>query len=147
MPTYLSPVEFASVRASIDVSLDISNLPDDVIALPMYRDEAERWVTTMNPMAATYLPGTPEYLKTQVAAIYACAALILPAVPNLTSESYGTEFRYTRKELDMNAMQNQLWSRAMTALRSAQGGTGVVPADEKPPVRFVFTLARGRRGA
>jgi hypothetical protein len=146
MPTYLSPVEFAAVRAAIDISLDISNLSDDVIALPMYRDEAERWVVTMNPLAVTYEPGSDAYLKTQVAAIYACAALITPAVPNLTSEAYGQGFRYTRKEIDIVATQKLLWERAMTALRSVQGGSANTPAvSETPPVRFIFTRGQANR--
>lgn len=144
MPKYLTAAEYPAVRAAIDVSLDASNLPDAVIALPMYADDAERWVVEQNPLAPTYTAGSDEFLKTQVAAIYACAALILPAVPNLTSESFSQAERYTREAIDVTAMQATLWARARSAIR----GVLVVEPDTtiRPPVRFLFTTAKGRRG-
>lgn len=144
MPEYLTPAEFPSIRAAIDVSLDASNLPDDVIGLPMYRQDAERWVVAMNPLAAAYELGSEPYLKTQVAAIYACAALVLPSVPQLTGESYGTAFRYTRKEVDPAALQQSLWDRARGAIRAALGEEAL---EVRAPARFIFTRAKGRRGA
>lgn len=143
MPEYLSLAEYPAVRAAIDVSLDASNLPDDVIGLPMYAQEAERWVLAVNPLAATYTVGTTEYKQTQVAAIYACAALCVPAVPQLTSESYGQAMRYTRKEVDALALADALWGRAKSAIQAV---VGAPEAEARPPVRFIFTRACGRRG-
>ena len=139
MAMYLTPAEFPAVRAAIDISLDASNLPDDVVALPMYAPEAERWVLAMNLVAAGYAPGSEAYLKTQVAAIFACAALVVPAVPNLTGEWWGNEARYTRKEFDPVALQATLWERARSALRSA--APLPVEAVGAAPRRFIFARA------
>lgn len=145
MGIYLSAAEYPAVRGAIDISLDQKALPDEVLALPQYAGDAERWIIGQNPLAATYEAGTDEYLGMQVAAIYACAALVLPAVPNLTSESYGAGYRYTRKELDTATLVESLWQRASNAIKAV---TGVVaPSAGRIPTRFIFTVATGRRGA
>jgi hypothetical protein len=145
VPAYLTASEYPAVRAAIDVSLDASNLPDAVISLPMYAQEAERWVLAQNPLAATYAPNTDAFKRMQVAAIYACAALILPALPQLTAEVYGQAYRYTRQEVDATAQQNALWARARASIQAELGDDETVVSG--PPLRFIFARAEGRRGA
>lgn len=141
---FLTNAEYPAVRAAIDISLDPTNLPDDVIALPVYAGEAEQWVLAMNPLAGTYTTGSAEYLRMQVAAIYACAALVAPSVPVITGETFGQDHRYTRKDVDMAALAEKLWERARSAINAV---IGVTEADSRPPRRFIFTRASGRRGA
>jgi hypothetical protein len=144
MVQYLSTGQFPGVRAAIDISLDASNLPDDVIDLPQYRGDAERWIVASNPDAATYAPGSEQYQTTQVAAIYACAALIGPAVPMLTGETYSDGYRYTRDKVDPLALADSLWLKARQALAAAMD-TDVPALTERAPSRFVFTRAPGNR--
>ena len=140
---YITPAEFPAIRAALDISLDAANLPDAVIALPQYAGQAELWVKTNEPDAALYMPGSEEYIRTTIAAIYACAAYIAPALPNITSESYGDAMRYTRKEVDMAVLEANLWSRARGALPHL---TGNVSQTGKAPSRFIFTLATATSG-
>jgi hypothetical protein len=136
---YITPAEFPAIRAALDISLDASNLPDAVINLPMYAGQAELWIVANDPLAPTYTPGSEAYIRTTIAAIYACAAYIVPALPNITSESYGDAMRYTRKEADMAKLEAALWTRARGALPSLAGSGA--DGGSTPPARFVFTLA------
>lgn len=142
---YITPAEYPAVRAALDISLDAANLPDAVIALPQYAGQAELWIRANDPNAAGYVPGTEEYIRTTIAAIYATAAYIVPALPNITSETYGDAMRYTRKEYDPAKLEASLWTRARGALPNLTGSSSAAPG--KPPARFIFTLASddGRR--
>lgn len=139
---FLSEAEYPAIRASIDISLSTSNLKDAVIGLAPYKGQAEAWVLTELPEAAAYAPGTPEYLAAQRAAIYACAALLAPAVPVITGETFGN-FRYTREKYDPEAVASALWGKARTAISEAAGDT---PASSTTGSRFFFGTVKGRRG-
>lgn len=143
MPDYLTSAEYPAIRAAIDISMDVSNLPDDVIGLSIYEQEAERWVAIVHPLSDTYAAGTVEFRTVQTAAIYACAALVAPAVPTLTGETYEDGYRYTRDKVDTGALQLALWERARAALQTLME---VSSGDSKPPRRFIFTRACGARG-
>jgi len=140
---YITPAEYPAIRAALDISLDASNLPDAVIALPQYAGQAELWIAANDPNSVSYFPGSEERIRTTIAAIYACAAYIVPALPNITSESYGDAMRYTRKEVDMAVLEANLWSRARGALPNLTSST---PQTGKPPARFIFTLATSGYG-
>jgi hypothetical protein len=141
MVDLLTDAESPSIRAAIDITLSPKNLPDAVVALPQYRDEAVRWVRRQDANVDTYSPDSDEFKQAQVAAIYACAALLVPFVPNLTGETYGSDYRYTRKEVDANALMAYLWKRAGEAI----GENNPAPVTETPH-RTIFTKACGRRG-
>lgn len=142
MPEFLTPAEFPGVRAALDITLAAGNLPDAIIALPQYKGEAEFWVLGADPLAATYLPGSEAYERARVAAIYACAALLVPALPILTAETWGEVYRYTRKEFDPIKLQDALWQRARSTLAATgDAGGGQADAAARAPARFVFTLA------
>jgi hypothetical protein len=139
---FLTAAEYPAIRAAIDISLDAGVLPDEVIGLPTYAGEADRWVLATNPAAATYTPGSDQYGAAQSAAIFACAAMLVQAVPMLTGETWGQAYRYTRKDVDLGSLEASLWDRARTALSRASGDIPT-PDSGKPPSRFVF----GRVGA
>jgi len=137
---FLTAAEFPAIRASIDISLDTSSLPDDIIGLSTYAGEAERWVMATDPLAVTYTPGTDEFDAARAASIFACAAMLVQAVPMLTGETWGGAYRYTRKDVDLAALESSLWDRARTALTRASGETPT-PTTGKPPSRFIFGKA------
>lgn len=132
----LTVAEFPAVRAAIDITLDAKSLPDEVIGLPTYAGEAERWVLATDPASVLYTPGSDQYAQAQVAAIFACAAMLVPMVPMLTGETYGQAYRYTRKEVDQAALEASLWDRARTALSRASGDAPV-PTDKAPDRKSV----------
>jgi hypothetical protein len=138
MPSYITPAEFPAVRAALDISLDAANLPDAVIALPQYAGQAELWVAANDPNAIIYFPGSEEHIRTTIAAIYACAAYIVPALPNITGETYGDALRYTREKTDMHGLEASLWARARASLPSLATS---MATNGHAPARFVFTLA------
>jgi hypothetical protein len=140
---FLSAAEYPAIRAAIDISLDAESLPDAVIGSSVYQDAAERWVLVANPDAATYAPGTSQYDLSRVAAINACAAMIAPAVPTLTRESYGDGYSYQREALATKELVDTLWSRAREAIAEATGSGGTVV--DRVPSRFVFGRITGRR--
>jgi hypothetical protein len=137
---FLTVAEFPAVRAAIDISLDASALPDEVVGLPTYAGEAERWVLAADPASVLYAPGTDQYDAAKAAAIFACAAMLAQAVPILTGETWGQAYRYTRKDVDLATLEAALWDRARTALARASGAAQVV-SEGKAPSRFVFGLA------
>lgn len=141
--TYLTPAEYPAVRAAIDISLGPRSLPDGVIGLPTYAGEAELWVLATSPESATYTPGSAQWQKAQVAAIMACAALLYPSIPILTSETYGSDYRYARSEVDAEKAARALWDRARTALADAAGDP--TPTPSKAPSRFIFGRVAGNR--
>lgn len=142
---FLTAAEYPAIRAAIDITLDPSSLPDEVIGLPTYAGEAEQWVLTTDPGAILYSPGSDEFKAAQVAAIFACAAMLTQMIPVLTGETWGQAYRYTRKETDLKALEATLWDRARTALGRASGDAPS-PETDKAPSRFIFGLASaGRR--
>lgn len=141
----LSVADYPAVRAAIDVSLGENNLPDSTIALPIFHAAAERWVRGRDPNAETYTPGSANAEAIKQSAIYACAALIIGANPNITSETFTDGYRYTRKEIDPSARQAELWSAAEGAVRDANPDPD--PTSEPVPgPRSFMVRAPGGRG-
>lgn len=143
MAELLTVAEYPAIRATIDVTLTAKALPDSVIGMAPYAGEAAAWVLGEQPDASTYVIGTDEYNAAQRAAIYACAALLVPAIPIITSEAYGNAFRYTREKYDPTVLAESLWAKAREAIdKTREDETPVVTG----PSRFFFGTLKGRRG-
>lgn len=138
MTTLLTPTEYPSIRAALDLSLDSESLPDRVIELPIYLAAADLEVKTRDPDWATRTGDALIHLTN--AAIYLTAARIAPAVPRLQGETFG-DYRYQLQSVDWEARAAALDSMADAALDTILD-VGDMVSDR--PTRFA--LARGRRG-
>jgi len=134
--------DYPAVRAAIDLSLDDTTLPDDVIGLPIYAGAAE---VEIGRRVANYADvitagGANAALLTN-AAIWICAALLVPAVPNLTGERTPDSQQYSRQAFDPAAKVAQLRALADQAIGEVLGED---PLTAARPV--TFAVACGRRG-
>lgn len=143
MAELLTVAEYPAIRAMIDVTLTARALPDSVIGLTSYAGEAVAWVLAEQPEATTYAVGTDEHTAVQRAAIYACAALLVPAIPIITSEAYGNAFRYTREKYDPAVLAASLWEKAREAVSKTKEDE---ISTATGPSRFFFGTLKGRRG-
>jgi hypothetical protein len=140
----LTDDDFTAIRAAIDLSLDEGTLPDDVIALPIYRGRAEARVLARDPNAASYTYGMPEYDAVKQAAILFAASLLAPivlaSIP--TSETIGT-YKYNLAGLKPEQLAAALSADAELALTSY-----LRPAapSQVGPVFARRLVATGRRG-
>jgi hypothetical protein len=142
MPPLLIPSDFPSIRAAIDVVLSATILPDTIIGLPIYRGLAERDIRATVPDADAILAGNDDRaLALKVAAIYTCAAYLVPAVPWLTSsEVQGVR---ASRRVDPVALAKDLKARAAAELAVVLG----VELDASDTAYdFFFTTAPGDRG-
>jgi hypothetical protein len=143
MVDILTASDFPEIRATLDVSLDITNLPDAVIALDIYLGRATEWVMSRNPAAETYTGAVDATSRAiRRACVLATAALIAPSLPWLTQETYENQIGYKRVAVDLNSLVADLWSQA-----SAQMDLSL-PTDDAPVYggKPFFTTAKGRRG-
>lgn len=136
----VSPIEYPSVRAAIDVGLDADALPDAVIRLDMYGGAAERDVLARDPLALTYEPSTDAFWNVRQAAIYYCAARLVPAIPNITSEKLG-EYAVSMASRDQAALVGELRGRAEACLNAV---LGTATSAQIPSLFDRACAARGR---
>lgn len=137
---------YPAVRAAIDISISEKNLPDEVIALSIYQGAAERWVLDRDADAETYAPAgaaadAAKWARIQNAAIYRTAALICPAVPNITRDDFGPNESYTRKAMDYERRAEELTDLASAELASYLQAD---PVTSQMPT--FFTVGPGYRG-
>jgi hypothetical protein len=138
--TLIGNAEYPMVRAAVDTSLGPRALKDEVIALDMYAGEAERQVLARDPNALTYDPDSDNGKRVRMAAVYWTAALLVPALPDLTSERF-TDYSYTRSARDWAQHARDLVGRATAALNAV-----LVVEPSKSTAGAMFRLARGCRG-
>lgn len=134
----LSPTDYPAIRAAIDLSLTATELPDATIALDLYSGAAERWVLARDPDAASRT-GT-DALRVKEAAVLACAALLLPAIPAIRRETHGDD-SYERAIVEPAAAAAGLWSRASAAIDAY-----LEPSDDDGQRPTFFAIASRRRG-
>ena len=131
--------ECADVRAAIDVTLPATALPDTTILLAVFADKAARDITARVTNGEDIVDaGSGDDFETmRLAAIYYTAALIMPALPQLISESVGQgDFAYRMAVVDPLKRQAQLFGLASTEVATLNGSTGMPT---------FFTLAPGGR--
>lgn len=79
----IDPGDYAAIRASIDVTLDKSSLPDDTIGLSIYSEAADQDVISRVADAESKTGDDAKKIKR--AAIFFCAARLIPSVIQLTT--------------------------------------------------------------
>lgn len=142
----LDTENYPAVRAAIDISLSEKNLPDEIIALSIYQGAAENWVIDRDANAETYAPAgaapsATKWARVQNAAIYKTAALICPAVPNITRDDFGPNESYTRKAMDFDKRAEEL-----TDLASAELAAYLETDPVTSQMPTFFTVGPGYRG-
>lgn len=135
----LTAADYPAIRAAIDTSLTPEDLPDGVIGLDIYAGDAQREVRRRVP-GAEELAGD-EAAEARAAAVLLCAALLVPAVPQIVGESHGDD-TYSRKLADPATLAAELRARALDKLAA------LVTPDQAPERHrpTLFRTAGGRRG-
>jgi hypothetical protein len=137
----LTSLEYPSIRAAIDISLDATVLPDSIIGLPIYADAAEQDVLRRDPTAEDRTGVELQHVTN--AAIYLCAALLVPAVPQISGETTSGQHSYTRKLVDVDDLAATLRARADAELAAVLTPSTPPSSASRPTL---FGLASGRRG-
>jgi len=110
MPVTLSTSEFEQSRKLVDITLTVDQLPDAVLAADAYAGEAVRWVSARTS-------NTDENAK--AAAVYVLAALVMPAVPKLLSES-NAGYSYSQQQTNVDKRVAQLLAMAEDAIARSE---------------------------
>ncbi len=95
----LTDADYPAIRAAIDIELAVEDVPDDVIALPIYAGSGEAAVLALVPGAADLTGDDAERVK--LAAILFTAALLVERLPRYVEER--TEHYSYRKATDLRA--------------------------------------------
>jgi hypothetical protein len=94
----LTSTEYPAIRAAIDITLTTDDLPDSIIALPIYAAAADQDVLARDPLAESRTGAALQHVKN--AATYFCAARLILALPQFTQEREG-EQQYTRQSVNV----------------------------------------------
>jgi hypothetical protein len=135
----VTTAQYPAVRAAIDVTLTTDEVPDGVIGLTIFAGKAERdaIARATNGVAIVASTSGDDFDRLRDVAILLCAALLVPALPQLTSESVGqADYSYRVQGVDPLKRAAQLRAEA-TALLATLNGTYGIPTQ--------FTLATGGR--
>lgn len=137
----LGQEHFDAIRKAISLELTAKEIPDEVIALPIYQGTAERWAALIDPAIATRQ--NAELEAAQNAVILKTASLLVAALPILEREEFGPGEGFTRQKVDRAKTAEQLASRAQSELDSYLLG-----ADSTASATFlpVFAVGSGGRG-
>lgn len=135
----VEPQEFNQIRAALDVTLSAADLPDSVIALPLYLGAADAEIKRRDPAWATRDESALALLRRAV--IYLTAASLAPAVPELTQERYPEGYSYARASsyVKRGAELRQLAEQQIAIVLAPSA-----PAELSMPT--FFGAATGRRG-
>ena len=82
----IGTAEYPAVRAAIHYRLKPKDLPDDMIALPIFAPEAELDLLALLPGAESFTDTKLSRAKNVV--IYWTAARLVPSVPQVTAQSF-----------------------------------------------------------
>jgi hypothetical protein len=129
---------YPSVRAVLDISLDDTALPDEIIEKPVFAGGAELDVLERDSLAETRTGTTRRHLIN--AAIYFCAARLAPAIPSIVSENLG-DYSYSRSAVDWNKRAASLLAQAEQEIAAV-----VSPGSSSASYPTFFAVASGSRG-
>ncbi len=132
-----SPTDYVSVRRLVGMWLTTDELPDDVIDDPVYLGVAEAEVGQLVPDWAT----NPQLPLIKIATAYLTAALLVPAMPNITSETWNGEHTYQREPIDLIALSDKYRSMGIGYLQDV---LGVDPTAFEVPTLFTTGGPSGR---
>lgn len=104
--------DYASVRRLVGMQLSRDELPDAIIADPVYLGVAEAEVIRFIPDWAS----NPALPMIKVATAYLTAALLVPAMPNLTSETWNGEHTYVKQPPNMLELSEKYRSMGLSYL-------------------------------
>ena len=136
----LTSADYPAIRAALDVDLDSSKLPDGIIALDIYKGQADRMVYERDPDADTRTGD--DALRITAAAVYFCAGLLAPVVVRITSLSVSTrDVSYSRPVFDPEERKETLWSMAEDEIAEV-----ITPTEDAPGMPTMFDRAPGTRG-
>jgi len=126
--------DYPAVRAALDISLTSAALPDAIIELDLYAGAATRAIRARDPIAESRTGD--DLARVQLAAVLWCAALLVPALPQIASETHGDD-TYRRQTSDPLVFATELRGRAEAELAAVlNAGTG-----SRSPRPFAFTRA------
>lgn len=143
----LATTDYPAIRAVLDTSLTEANLPDAIIGLSIYADNAVQDVRNAYEAAGTADDPADEtdadkQARITRAAIYFCAARLAPAVVRITSVSVATrDATYSRQTFDPTERAAELRADAAAELVPI-----LEPTEETPGMPTMFTVGRGYRG-
>jgi len=137
----LTTADYPAVRAALDSQLTATDLPNSMIAEPIFAPAAEAELLARVPTAASMTGENAARVKR--ALIRLTAALLAPSVVRVTSMSIQTrDLSYSRQTFDPVKKAADLRAAAETEL----GPLLVISAAEPVGPFPAFTLARGNRG-
>jgi hypothetical protein len=134
----LSIAEYPAIRASIDISLDSTTLPDAIIALDIYSGAGQRDVLALDPLAESRTGDA--LIHATNAAILFTAARLVTALPQILKETF-PDHSYERKAYDQASMAAQLRASAGAEM-DAYLDIGALSSD----LPTTFATASARRG-
>ena len=137
----LTSTEYLAVLAALDTKLTTSDVPNSLLALPIYHDAAVDDVLEIYPEAESEAD-TDNQAKITRAAIFFCAARLAPAVVRLTSVNIATrDGSYSRQVFDPEKRAAELRAEAEELLNDI-----VEPEEETSNQPIMFTTVGGNRG-
>lgn len=132
----LTELYYPSIRAVIDVSLTTDDLPDEILALPIFLDAGVTQVLDKVPDAESMTGSDRTHVVN--AAVYYTAALLVTGLPDIVGETFGT-YIYKRTPTDRNKQAILLQSKGDGEIDVVLGITD----DDRPRS---FDVAKGHRG-
>ncbi|HMV50853.1 MAG TPA: hypothetical protein PLD20_24410 [Blastocatellia bacterium] len=141
----LAEENFEAVRMAIAVELSEDDLPNAVIALPIYQGVAERWARSVDSTIETRLQNGTEDEKAAAlnGVIFKTASLLVSALPFLQREEFGPGEGFTRQKVDKGQLAESLAARAAAELDSYLNPGGNTTTAAFLPA---FAVAPGYRG-
>lgn len=121
--------DYASVRRLVGMWLTPEELPDSVIADPVYLGVAEAQVGLLVPNWATH----PQLDLIKIATAYLTASLLVPAMPDITSETWNGEHTYIKESRDLLALSDKYQQMGLSYLNSIAESATI---DERMPTMF-----------
>lgn len=113
------PTDYASVRRLVGMYLTTVELPDAVINDPVYLGVVESEVGQLIPGWATH----PQLPLIKIATAYLTASLIVPAMPDITSETWNGEHTYIKNSTDLLALADKYRAMGLNYLDEVDGVT------------------------
>lgn len=112
---------YADVRSVIGLEVTEAILPDDVLALPTFEGETERYINRYITQEQMDDPIVLEQVHT--AAVYYLASLVTPILPEVESERIPGGF-ITYAKVNLAEQAQTLHSQALDLLNEIDLGTG-----------------------
>lgn len=135
----LTSADYPAIRAAIDVNLTDQQLPNTTIGLTIYQDAADADVLELHPTAEDETGNNAT--RVTRAAIFFCAARLIPAVVRLTSvTTQSRDLSYARLLYDPDKFIDKLKNMAVAEINEV-----LTPSAETPERPTMFKRGPARR--